>query len=176
MCGEHCPRKPPGWGRWGSSPHVRGARRSATRDCGLRGIIPACAGSTGSSDSAWTGNRDHPRMCGEHCWTSARTSTTPGSSPHVRGALLVSAVSGINRGIIPACAGSTRIRQRPLHTTRDHPRMCGEHVPPVRVGGAPSGSSPHVRGALGHACCERVHCGIIPACAGSTPALSTTLC
>ena len=33
--------------------------------------------------------RDHPRMCGEHAVPAVLPVSTPGSSPHVRGALAV---------------------------------------------------------------------------------------
>ena len=60
-----------------------------------------------------------------------------------------------------------------LSLSRDHPRMCGEHMVQGLDTLVDAGSSPHVRGALtvGHAT-GREH-GIIPACAGSTPNRST---
>ena len=154
----------------GSSPHARGARPSPSSSASTprdhprmrgehlpgphpaghaRGIIPACAGSTGGMPAivppetgssphargalgsqrrtrAWAG--DHPRMRGEHDGREDRPR---------RGA-----------GIIPACAGSTeevtnwipcvvgssphargarnRCRQA-SYRRRDHPRMRGEH-------------------------------------------------
>ena len=175
----------------GSSPHARGAQnhvgdwKHSIRDHPRmrgehasvvivavfgKGIIPACAGSTGLSSTARTRltgssphargarrenggfaqcDRNHPRMRGEHSLASRR------------GAARV--------GIIPACAGST------IHA---HYGMGGRW-----------GSSPHARGALGsrerHHACSRDHprmrgehsalvqrvgeqAGIIPACAGST--------
>ena len=67
-------------------------------------------------------------MCGEHSviygWVSKRT----GSSPHVRGARLGTAIGGVFTGIIPACAGSTFGPTRLVLETGDHPRMCGEHT------------------------------------------------
>ena len=50
----------------GSSPHARGAPDTENGHQALRGIIPACAGSTISfSMTRWLA-RDHPRMRGEH--------------------------------------------------------------------------------------------------------------
>ena len=71
--------------------------------------------------------------------------------------------------IIPAYAGSTGVRGLAVLTTRDHPRIRGEHW--VGVGGAAEGggSSPHTRGALGAAVGAVFVEGIIPAYAGSTP-------
>ena len=91
-----------------------------------------------------------------------------GSSPHVRGALLVCHDGSFQYGIIPACAGSTTVPCRPRLRAGDHPRMCGEHDPPIRVGARRKGSSPHVRGALTVVFDNDGDVGIIPACAGST--------
>ena len=71
-------------------------------------------------------------------------------------------------GIIPACAGSTFVIVYPPRFSRDHPRMCGEHLWMHASTGATSGSSPHVRGALWPRVSGRASIGIIPACAGST--------
>ena len=75
---------------------------------------------------------------------------------------------GEERGIIPACAGSTTGGTTRDSARWDHPRMCGEHLVVNAKKATDKGSSPHVRGArLG--LLLRVHWGgIIPACAGST--------
>ena len=57
----------------------------------------------------------------------------------------------------------------------DHPRMCGEHSILVRHANVSPGSSPHVRGAR---YCVRLfnrNSGIIPACAGSTLGLRSSV-
>ena len=91
-----------------------------------------------------------------------------GSSPHVRGARLERARNHGRLGIIPACAGSTRLFRHNDDLYRDHPRMCGEHALMASKMPVNAGSSPHVRGAL-LSCLRVVHRrGIIPACAGST--------
>ena len=46
--------------------------------------------------------------------------------------------------------------------------MCGEHFNAVRSATSPQGSSPHVRGTLGHRVDRVPQLGIIPACAGNT--------
>ena len=92
----------------GSSPHARGARCRAGRDGDGAGIIPACAGSTGRRRPATAGGRDHPRMRGEHNPANAGTGPHWGSSPHARGALIPVRSMIHSKGIIPACAGSTR--------------------------------------------------------------------
>ena len=148
MCGEHLSRMSPGCGLPGSSPHVRGARKRQCRGQRRRGIIPACAGSTGCA------------VCVNGCHR--------GSSPHVRGAPNRSHPRTPDVGIIPACAGSTIVAQLKKYAWRDHPRMCGEHRHFARHSLILVGSSPHVRGAPYDCLPSRVMIGIIPACAGST--------
>ena len=132
------------------------------------GIIPACAGSTKRFSSTEMPFRDHPRMCGEHLDAGSEQKPCPGSSPHVRGALLRLLIAATIGGIIPACAGSTALLTVDSSTSGDHPRMCGEHSLSKSIVMLKEGSSPHVRGAL-PACPPRSSLsGIIPACAGST--------
>ena len=147
MCGEHFATPEPIVLSWGSSPHVRGARRTCCQTKLSCGIIPACAGSTRFCAADSWRNRDHPRMCGEHIclfccflyvWDHPRmcgehvgpdhrTSAHPGSSPHVRGARHGCTRQAHPARIIPACAGSTHAMRSAPRFSRDHPRMCGEH-------------------------------------------------
>ena len=127
MCGEHAMLIRSRASKSGSSPHVRGALRGNEHHDHMDGIIPACAGSTRRSswllppsrdhprmcgehsadEHAGYGLGDHPRMCGEHAFQSLRRLLAGGSSPHVRGAPGWRAHVDDERGIIPACAGST---------------------------------------------------------------------
>ena len=66
MCGEHWAQSVSSAVDSGSSPHVRGAPFVDRFVISRSGIIPACAGSTGSRMDAHDEPRDHPRMCGEH--------------------------------------------------------------------------------------------------------------
>ena len=66
MCGEHLAGGSGDFGHTGSSPHVRGARNKLLDGFDIRGIIPACAGSTAKRLFPNFIPRDHPRMCGEH--------------------------------------------------------------------------------------------------------------
>ena len=148
MCGEHQCMFPGQVPRRGSSPHVRGALQLRGSRTDARGIIPACAGSTGV--------------------VLMRFFFLTGSSPHVRGARKDSPLRRCHSGIIPACAGSTSSSTLAAVLSRDHPRMCGEHIiltPPTILR---AGSSPHVRGALNTWRWNNPLSGIIPACAGST--------
>ena len=113
---------------------------------------------------------DHPRMCGEHRFAALARHETRGSSPHVRGAPGIHRLARLYDGIIPACAGSTKPCVVSFSVSGDHPRMCGEHMVCFIPRFLSWGSSPHVRGAHCNYCNVLRFAGIIPACAGSTPA------
>ena len=127
MCGEHKSPTRLSLSNQGSSPHVRGARVHQRPPRSRTGIIPACAGST--------------------VWLYNNGTEDVGSSPHVRGAHSPLHAHQGRRGIIPACAGSTVRSRFNAIRSRDHPRMCGEHLSYSRFCNAVMGSSPHVRGA-----------------------------
>ena len=73
------------------------------------GIIPAYAGSTDTFVLDMADDGDHPRVCGEHASSGARSRGAGGSSPRMRGALHRGDERGASRGIIPAYAGSTKV-------------------------------------------------------------------
>ena len=73
----------------GSSPRVRGTRLYARAVLGHRRFIPACAGNAARRKRGARTTPVHPRVCGER---SGRRNDRPGadgSSPRVRGTLLV---------------------------------------------------------------------------------------
>ena len=148
VCGEHLHR----WGIYGmskgSSPRVRGTLLPCPRPPTPRGIIPACAGNTRMVAEWDNVERDHPRVCGEHEWDSPAARDAWGSSPRVRGTLMVGYLTGTDSGIIPACAGNTATPLAVRSLSRDHPRVCGEHKHGVKRG--------------------HLTTWIIPACAGNT--------
>ena len=160
----------------GSSPHTRGAPALGGSIIWVLRIIPAYAGSTDHRPRQAPTARDHPRIRGEHGLSPSIPPTTPGSSPHTRGARNFGSAACRNTGIIPAYAGSTTTPARAMIPPRDHPRIRGEHIAWHFQESSQLGSSPHTRGALVG---ELVGCGaagIIPAYAGSTrpPRLRTT--
>ena len=168
-CGEHASSPLPAAFAWGSSPQVRGAPDVVPGAPAVGGIIPAGAGSTGSTRARRPRRWDHPRRCGEHALMLSTLPTVLGSSPQVRGALAVLHGHDVAVGIIPAGAGSTPPPARGRDREGDHPRRCGEHPCRGRGDVPHPGSSPQVRGAP---LAERPPVpdgGIIPAGAGSTP-------
>ena len=168
MRGEHRLAHPELSDSVGSSPHARGTRIRDMQVGGLTGIIPACAGNTGVERIDATVERDHPRMRGEHQPDVAPVVHEQGSSPHARGTHRHTLKPQRFRGIIPACAGNTRVYPMVSRGSRDHPRMRGEHLVCSRHCTIRTGSSPHARGTPGMSEGDSSTLGIIPACAGNT--------
>ena len=141
----------------------------------LRGIIPACAGSTGTRGACTSWRGDHPRVRGEHLAKGVRETNLEGSSPRARGALINEPLPDPDEGIIPACAGSTVVPTLCDCAHGDHPRVRGEHDRSARLRLRVQGSSPRARGALPAKRPSQRDVGIIPACAGSTRSVSIFL-
>ena len=64
--------------------------------------------------------------------------------------------------------GTHSYRNATLKKSRDHPRVCGEHILPVSAAEAFEGSSPRMRGTHGDGFARVGAEGIIPAYAGNT--------
>ena len=135
--------------RSGSSPRVRGKLPAYDQAQITSGLIPACAGKTEFRKCARSESWAHPRVCGENRDAHKTATAYMGSSPRVRGKLMMRSGFQFVRGLIPACAGKTRCLGRVPVLRRAHPRVCGENLPsaPRKVTG--EGSSPRVRGKLG---------------------------
>ena len=106
---------------------MRGTRTPASRESVQNGIIPAYAGNTSLSGNLEDFGGDHPRVCGEHVRNDRAIEARAGSSPRMRGTPLRVMKYGQPSGIIPAYAGNTSKCASSGCTTRDHPRVCGEH-------------------------------------------------
>ena len=152
----------------GSSPRMRGTPPVNDGHNRRIGIIPAYAGNTSrrirSSFVRW----DHPRVCGEHTLPARKESSSPGSSPRMRGTQRIHVDFPLAEGIIPAYAGNT-LKCATMYTwVRDHPRVCGEHAHRNDNGTNDMGSSPRMRGTHPDifVCADTK--GIIPAYAGNT--------
>ena len=159
----------------GSSPHARGPPATSQPATGPARIIPACAGSTIARKAIAEAEKDHPRMRGVHVLGSGSRLCRSGSSPHARGPRSLISGRHSRTRIIPACAGSTRLRPWTLPPEQDHPRMRGVHRIHVIHLECEVGSSPHARGPQNALPCQSASCGIIPACAGSTVTLVGTI-
>ena len=111
---------------------------------------------------------DHRRLRGEHPQVGYALQLIQGSPPPARGARRAARCRCRQLRITPACAGSTGSTGARSGTSRDHPRLRGEH----RCGGASwtwfSGSPPPARAAPTSSTSTSKCPGITPACAGST--------
>ena len=168
VCGEHAARIVDALQRPGSSPRMRGAQKIGEQMAAGTGIIPAYAGSTVGSAMLTSMSRDHPRVCGEHSFFPPIVIVVSGSSPRMRGARRVHDDAAPRVGIIPAYAGSTRAASSTAMSSRDHPRVCGEHRRSCTPRWSREGSSPRMRGAPSPTPALARRMRIIPAYAGST--------
>ena len=154
--------------RLGSSPRVRGSRSCDRHRFPERGIIPAGAGLTQARASRRASGEDHPRGCGAHMPRRFASRLTSGSSPRVRGSLIIRHFDVVPFGIIPAGAGLTRRGASAKSRPRDHPRGCGAHCQRMTMQDSTEGSSPRVRGSRAGQMHWHRAPGIIPAGAGLT--------
>ena len=127
VCGEHLLLFSNLTSFLGSSPRMRGTLDYHHVDIDHGGIIPAYAGNTLRFSRSVSPYRDHPRVCGEHIEYKVEGATSQGSSPRMRGTPIALATFVIACGIIPAYAGNTLRLRIMFSSTRDHPRVCGEH-------------------------------------------------
>ena len=166
VCGEtRCPLKLPGLTR-GPSPRVRGNPSRWRGRCGKRGSIPACAGKPTRLRQPDSGDRVHPRVCGETPPSDDAHRSNLGPSPRVRGNPMQRVSGPSSCGSIPACAGKPRICSVVVSGMRVHPRVCGETQGKVSPRFRLTGPSPRVRGNRRRPLHHRPHAGSIPACAG----------
>ena len=132
----------------GSSPRVRGTLFAGQIGGAAQRFIPAGAGNTPSTFPVSWSAAVHPRGCGEHAWNFAFCCDF--------------------RRFIPAGAGNTRPRRLTGAPHAVHPRGCGEHLDELDRGVRAAGSSPRVRGTLGHDFGALEIDRFIPAGAGNT--------
>ena len=105
---------------------------------------------------------------GDHWDGTTFDPSSAGSSRHAPGALRVLHQIRSRGGIIPACAGSTRVVRGEISYRRDHPGMRREHGRDHRDVRRGQGSSRHAPGARIVEVRPAGRLGIIPPCAGST--------
>ena len=175
VCGEHASNVSDSSRNLGSSPRMRGTRHTRPVRGRGTGIIPAYAGNTSYGNDCKARDRDHPRVCGEHCHVRRCLFPQEGSSPRMRGTHLAVNPRPRKRGIIPAYAGNTSVKINACARHGDHPRVCGEHVTTAKSVGAYIGSSPRMRGTRESRFSDSIPHGIIPAYAGNTLTSSSTV-
>jgi hypothetical protein len=84
-CGEHYILQNSSRDDFGSSPRVRGTSIDCPVRSGCGRFIPARAGNIRRSRMRHRSGPVHPRACGEHRMSAAKTWRSLGSSPRVRG-------------------------------------------------------------------------------------------
>ena len=131
-------------------------------------IIPAHAGNSICSCASLFWMPDHPRACGELRMVGSTDEVATGSSPRMRGTLVVVDRDVSSYRIIPAHAGNSYDVGRSVGLLTDHPRACGELFQCFGVSELISGSSPRMRGTLTTNPYPRYACRIIPAHAGNS--------
>ena len=113
----------------GSPPRMRGKRPAVGICCCVVRITPAYAGKTAYQTVMFSGNTDHPRVCGENSGILNHATSCRGSPPRMRGKRLVAAAHRTTAGITPAYAGKTgrQAVQRP-YSKGSPPRMRGKQA------------------------------------------------
>ena len=89
VCGEHTYRPLRIAMLWGSSPRMRGTHGEQHRWLQRLGLIPTYAGNTIRRLRFSPSRRAHPHVCGEHIMPVTFLPCWPGSSPRMRGTLLL---------------------------------------------------------------------------------------
>ena len=154
----------------GSSPLARGKPAPGGAQVVELRIIPACAGETPARSPRPPATTDHPRLRGGNTMHATEPDGRSGSSPLARGKLISEPSSFEDHRIIPACAGETRMVARGRSFVTDHPRLRGGNPAETAVRSPARGSSPLARGKRHVRRNVPPARGIIPACAGETPA------
>ena len=134
----------------GTSPHLRGNRRSHTPDRGLYRDIPAPTGQPASQGRRTRPCRGHPRTYGATLTTFKRAQDDKGTSPHLRGNHIAALNACVDARDIPAPTGQPLTWPIEGEGLRGHPRTYGATAS-VRVSKrSGAGTSPHLRGNLLH--------------------------
>ena len=110
----------------------------------------------------------HPRRCGELGHKNRTPAEGLGSSPQVRGTLIIRKSWEVSRRFIPAGAGNSAIAECSDYAKAVHPRRCGELNIIGDSGAGKTGSSPQVRGTLVLPLCACTVFRFIPAGAGNS--------
>ncbi len=112
---------------------------------------------------------DHPRACGEQSNLISPVSMVQGSPPRVRGTVGRAHFFRLIVRITPARAGNSGPIGPWIPCSPDHPRACGEQMPPCGSGIWATGSPPRVRGTALCSISGAAAYRITPARAGNSP-------
>ena len=168
VCGENMMRLALLMAGTGTSPRMRGKREHGGLAGSTSRNIPAYAGKTRVSIPAKGGNAEHPRVCGENQHVNLNLGAGSGTSPRMRGKLLVGHLVDEKPRNIPAYAGKTLSINRSIGAPQEHPRVCGENSVANNGSAGRCGTSPRMRGKRRHGSQTRHRQRNIPAYAGKT--------
>ena len=112
----------------GSSPRMRGTLNLAGGDGMFERFIPAHAGNAAMRSAVLIGLAVHPRACGERPAKRLVALLQHGSSPRMRGTLVIRRHRDDAPRFIPAHAGNANYRQHKSGMMAVHPRACGERA------------------------------------------------
>ena len=166
--GENHRLLPAQLGSSGSSPLTRGEPPPSRRYQAVPRLIPAHAGKTFGCSCLNSSYAAHPRSRGENGKKSFKKLPAIGSSPLTRGKRRAPAHRQLERRLIPAHAGKTRVVTQSWISTKAHPRSRGENDPVRGRRRVLPGSSPLTRGKLFKSDDFTNGKGLIPAHAGKT--------
>ena len=113
-------------------------------------FIPAPAGNSPQFPRSNPPAAVHPRACGEQGSPCSRYRRLPGSSPRLRGTVLLMLAQPAAFRFIPAPAGNSQPSFRTYCRLPVHPRACGEQLLSSVTVISLIGSSPRLRGTAGH--------------------------
>ena len=133
----------------GSSPLTRGKLARSMSSAPPSWLIPAHAGKTQAGTYRGMDGGAHPRSRGENARSSLPRGRLRGSSPLTRGKQRTGDLVAVQRGLIPAHAGKTRLDSTRVYPRRAHPRSRGENVIAAIAALVAIGSSPLTRGKRG---------------------------
>ena len=147
---------------------MRGKGPRSGRQKAARGITPAHAGKSRSTQRFPALTRDHPRACGEKRAPLTENLQGGGSPPRMRGKVCpFRCISCANR-ITPAHAGKSQLKKPVTNLIKDHPRACGEKWPLVAWQAVFPGSPPRMREKASNGSQQGSDTGITPAHAGKS--------
>ena len=107
VCGENVFTRSTAFLTPGTSPRMRGKLRPHPTALGNARNIPAYAGKTSLRTVRYTPHQEHPRVCGENVNIGLGNFCDRGTSPRMRGKLLISVMQWRGKRNIPAYAGKT---------------------------------------------------------------------
>ena len=157
------------------SPLTRGTLLQRMVLPGAIRFIPAYAGNSPLRHFAIISPAVHPRLRGELRIETSISQISNGSSPLTRGTLLTDELRNGSDRFIPAYAGNSPFGSLIPRDLTVHPRLRGELVYLNVMAGVPNGSSPLTRGTHDLSDAIAIFGRFIPAYAGNSLKMVTTL-